>query len=186
MTANVPAHRSRLIPGLDLELDDVIDAPATVRDIATDTLDPEVAVAIHCTEGLITYVEELHGRRLDEFLSGDERARVAQFIDSLGNNPARADEYYVSSSLLGYPRRDPGDGWNLEDTREANRLASRHQNDPTLPDYARESLLLLTALVDYLDALHGSTGFREILTPAERDRVAEIVSAILDGPTHVR
>lgn len=180
MTAIPPTDRSRLIPGLDLELDEVIDAPATVRAIAADTLDPEVAVAIHCTEGLITYVEELHGRRLDEFLSTTERARVAQFIDSLGDNPARADEYYMSSSLLGYPRRDPGDGWNFQDTQQANKLALKHRNDPALPDYARECLMLLNALVDYLDNLHSSSGFREILTPAERSHVSEIVGAMLD------
>lgn len=69
---------------------------------------------------------------------------------------------------------------NLQDTREANKLALRHQNDPQLPEYARESLLLLSALVDYLDDLHSSAGFHEILTPAERGHVAEIVSEILD------
>ena len=40
----------------------------------------------------------------------------------------------------------------------------------------------MTALIDYLGTLHGSTGFHEILTLSDRTRVAEIVSAVLDDP----
>ncbi|TDW91124.1 hypothetical protein [Kribbella sp. VKM Ac-2566] len=178
-----PTERPRLVPGLDMELDDAIDTPAMVDKIASDTLPREISSTIHCTEALVTYLEELHGnRRLDQFLTRAERAQVAQFIASLGDNPARTDEFFSSSSELGYEQRSPSSGWYAGDLAGCREIAKAHHNDSALPEYARESLTLLLALHEYLDDLHGNSDTREILTSAERAQVAGLVSQILGHP----
>lgn len=91
-----------------------------------------------CTEALVTYLEELHGnRRLDQFLTTAERAQVARLIGSLGDNPARASEFFSSSSELGYEQRIPSAGWFAGDLFDCREIAQAHHNDPALPEYTR-------------------------------------------------
>jgi hypothetical protein len=65
------------------------------------------------------------------------------------------------------------------------KLAEPPNNAPpatTSPDYAQETFALLRVLVDYLDKLHGSSGFREVLTPDERRDVRTFVSRLPSNP----
>jgi hypothetical protein len=59
-------------------------------------------------------------------------------------------------------------------------LPSRKQpsarNDPDLPDFVRDCLIILQHLMAYLDSFHGSPGFREVLTPTERRDSSSAIS----------
>ncbi|WP_328991470.1 hypothetical protein OG394_34870 [Kribbella sp. NBC_01245] len=175
MTQTGNTERQRTVPGLGLDIDQVIDTPAQVSDAARATLDPQAVAIIECTEALAQYVEELHAPHgLDQFLTAAECAEVARFIDALGNNPARADEFFERRTGLALRSRNPEAGWNVETVREA--VAQANNRHDALPDFARECFVLLNALIAYLDAFHGSTGFREVLTPTERQAVGNKIT----------
>jgi hypothetical protein len=129
-------------------------------------------------------VEELHAPHLlDQFLTDAERAEVAQFIDSLGPNPERENEFFERRSSLPSRVRNPDAGWDAETARAAVEEAAKRQNDPDLPDFVRDCLIILQHLMAYLDSFHGSAGFREVLTPTERRQVGKLVSDLLDRQT---
>lgn len=179
MTQTGNTERQRTIPGLGLTIDQVIDTPAQVSDAALATLDPQAVAIIECSEALAHYVEQLHAPHgLDQFLTAAECAEVARFIDALGNNPAREHEFFERRTGLILRPRNPEAGWTVETVREAVAQANNRRDD-ALPDFARECFALLNALVAYLDAFHGSSGFREVLTPAERQAVGQTITHLL-------
>ncbi|MFC0623089.1 hypothetical protein [Kribbella deserti] len=175
------SERQRTIPGLDLDIDEVIDTPARVSDTALATVDDQVVAIIECTEALANYVEELHAPDgFDQFLTPAECAEIAAFVDALGNNPARVEEFFERRTGLILRQRNPDAGWTVETVREAVARANERRADPDLPPFAHECFALLDALVNYLDAFHGSNGFREVLTLAERQAVAQQINRLLD------
>jgi hypothetical protein len=75
------------VPGLDRDIDDVIDTPAQIASVAEGTLDGQLVAIIQCAEELAAYVEELHAPHgFDQLLAADGFAEVAQCIDGLGQN----------------------------------------------------------------------------------------------------
>jgi hypothetical protein len=182
MTQPTPPERERQVPGLELDIDEVIDTPARVATAAEATLDDQLVAILQCTEALAVYVEELHAPHgFDQFLTPAECAQVARFIDNLGDNPARGEEFFEARTGLALRQRRPETGWNAQTAHEAARQASRRSADADLPAYAQECIALLQGLVTYLDAFHGSGGFREVLTPDERRQVGTLVSRLLGG-----
>jgi hypothetical protein len=79
--------------------------------------------------------------------------------------------------------RNPDAGWDAETARAAVEEAAKRLNDPDLPAFVRDCLIILQHLMAYLDSLHGSAGFREALTPTERRQVGQLVSDLLDRKT---
>ncbi|WP_328990381.1 hypothetical protein OG394_29445 [Kribbella sp. NBC_01245] len=180
MTQPASAERQRTVPGLNLDIDDVIDTPAQVAAIADAASDREMAAIIHCTEALAAYVAELHAPHgFDQFLTPAECAEVTQFIAGLGKNAARADEFFEPRTGLELRRRNPAAGWNATTAREAGVRGTELQTHDGLPAYALECIALLQALIAYLDDFHGTDGFQEVLTPQERSKVGELISQIL-------
>jgi hypothetical protein len=90
--------------------------------------------------------------RLDQFLTDAERAEVAQFIDSLGPNPERENEFYERRSSLPSRVRNPDAGWDAETARAAVEEAAKRLNDPDLPAFVRDCLIILQHLLAYLDS----------------------------------
>ena len=155
--------------------------PSSVLEAVEGTQDRQLVAIVQCTEAVAHYIEERYApHRLDQFLTEAERAEVAKFIDSLGSNPARENEFYERRSSLPSRIRNPNAGWNVETARVALEEATKLQNDTNLPDFVRDCLVILQHLIAYLDSLHGSAGFREVLTPAERQQVGQVISQLLD------
>ena len=180
MTQPASVERQRTVPGLDLDIDDVIDTPAQVAAVAEAASDNEMVAIIHCTEALAAYVADLHEPHgFDQFLTPAECAEVAQFIAGLGENLARADEFFEPRTGLELRQRHAAAGWNATTAREACVRGTERQTQGGLPDYALECIALLQALATYLDDLHGAEGFQEVLTPQERSKVGKLISQIL-------
>lgn len=184
MTQHSTARRDRIVPGLALDIDDVIDTPSMIRNLADEVLDDQLVAIIQCTQAFAYYVEELHApHELDQFLTASECVEVARFIDALGDNPEREREFFEAGFMLvEFRGRNPYNGWTVEHVREAVGQAAKRVAETGHPGFVRESLVLLQTLVRYVDAFHGSSGFQQVLTPDERRRVGEYVTQLLVQP----
>ncbi|GAA0948601.1 hypothetical protein GCM10009554_46380 [Kribbella koreensis] len=183
MTHPNTTERQTRIDSIDMDLVVALDYPHDTLDEAIETGDDQLVAVVQCTEAVVFYAEELHlPHRLQQFLSPAESGQVAAYIESLGPNPARAEQWmeprygYVTR---GERRADAG--WNADLARAALQTADERAAEGGLSENVTDCIEILRAFLGYLDRLHAPAGFTEVLTPSERTKVGAFLTDILRG-----
>jgi hypothetical protein len=181
MTQPGTTQRMTRIDSIDMPIDVALDYPYDTLDEVIQTGDQQLLLIVQCAEAVTFYTEELHApTELTQFLTDVECAQVAAFIDSLGPNPERATWWFEPRhGFVTRGFRDADSGWNAELTREALRAAAQRASDAGVSENVTDCIVILQTFVAYLDKLHGSSGFQEVLTPDERTQVGQFVTELV-------
>ncbi|WP_433020025.1 hypothetical protein [Kribbella sp. CA-294648] len=181
MTQPNTTDRQTRIDSIGMDLVVALDYPHDTLDEAIETGDDQLVAIVQCTEAVVFYTEELHApSRLQQFLSPAESGQVAAYIASLGENPARSEQWMEPRhGYITRGGRKAAAGWNAEQARAALQAADERAAESGLSENITDCFEILRVFLGYLDLLHAPTGFTEVLTPAERTEVAAFVTDML-------